>query len=117
MACWWADRCLGPYIDETICLILEMDNILKMDKAMKAFGFPVGPLTLADEAGVEVAFHLHENLQVVSAPLYFLLSLSRSLCIHLHTHTHTCIYICACVCECEYIYILCANAPHSTAAG
>ncbi len=65
MACWWADRCLGPYIDETICLILEMDNILKMDKAMKAFGFPVGPLTLADEAGVEVAFHLHENLQVL----------------------------------------------------
>lgn len=60
---FFVNRCLGPYIDETICLILEMDNILKMDKAMKAFGFPVGPLTLADEAGVEVAFHLHENLQ------------------------------------------------------
>ncbi len=60
---FFVNRCLGPYIDETICLILEMDNILKMDKAMKTFGFPVGPLTLADEAGVEVAFHLHENLQ------------------------------------------------------
>ena len=60
---FFVNRCLGPYIDETICLILEMDNFLKMDKAMKAFGFPVGPLTLADEAGVEVAFHLHENLQ------------------------------------------------------
>jgi len=60
---FFVNRCLGPYIDETICLILEMDNILKMDKAMTAFGFPVGPLTLADEAGVEVAFHLHENLQ------------------------------------------------------
>jgi len=60
---FFVNRCLGPYIDETICLILEMDNMLKMDKAMKAFGFPVGPLTLADEAGVEVAFHLHANLQ------------------------------------------------------
>ena len=82
-ACWWADRCLGPYIDETICLILEMDNILKMDKAMKAFGFPVGPLTLADEAGVEVAFHLHENLQVLFALLFLLLSLSLSTCIYI----------------------------------
>jgi hypothetical protein len=105
MACWWAHRCLGPYIDETICLILEMDNILKMDKAMKAFGFPVGPLTLADEAGVEVAFHLHENLQVLYALYYLLLSLSIYMYFYTHTYTRMCMCVCVCVCVCVHVYI------------
>jgi len=63
VAGFFVNRCLGPYIDESMVLAFEMEDYLQMDSAMKKFGFPVGPITLADEVGVEVAFHLHANLQ------------------------------------------------------
>ncbi|EKX32692.1 hypothetical protein GUITHDRAFT_121132 [Guillardia theta CCMP2712] len=59
---FFVNRCLGPYIDESMVLAFEVDDILKLDKALKKFGFPVGPMVLADEVGVDVAFHLHNNL-------------------------------------------------------
>jgi len=60
---FFVNRCLGPYIDESMVLAMEVENYLQLDKAIKAFGFPIGPMALADEVGVEVAFHLHENLR------------------------------------------------------
>ena len=59
---FYVNRCLGPYIDESMALAFELENLLDLDKAMKAWGFPVGPLTLADEVGIEVSFHVHANL-------------------------------------------------------
>jgi enoyl-CoA hydratase/long-chain 3-hydroxyacyl-CoA dehydrogenase len=58
---FFVNRCLAPYIDESMVLAFEVDNYLDMDKAMKSFGFPVGPIALADEVGVDVAFHVHAN--------------------------------------------------------
>jgi enoyl-CoA hydratase/long-chain 3-hydroxyacyl-CoA dehydrogenase len=63
VAGFFVNRCLGPYIDESMVLAFEVDDFLQLDRAMKKFGMPVGPMTLADEVGVEVAFHLHTNLQ------------------------------------------------------
>ena len=60
---FYVNRCLGPYIDESMTLAFEVDNYMQLDKAMKSFGMPIGPMALADEVGIEVAMHLHENLR------------------------------------------------------
>lgn len=63
VAGFYVNRCLGPYIDESMCLAFELENYLQMDKALVDFGLPVGPMLLADEVGVDVAFHVHANLR------------------------------------------------------
>ena len=60
---FFVNRCLAPYIDESMVLAFELENLLDLDRAIKGMGFPVGPITLADEVGVDVAFHVHANLR------------------------------------------------------
>ena len=43
------DRCLGPFLVETCALVEEGVGLEQLDKVMKAYGLPVGPITLADE--------------------------------------------------------------------
>ena len=49
------NRCLGPVLVETTALVKEGVPLEKLDAAMKKFGMPVGPITLIDEVGVDVA--------------------------------------------------------------
>lgn len=42
-------RCLGPFLIETCALIEAGVELEKLDKIMKSYGLPVGPITLADE--------------------------------------------------------------------
>lgn len=63
VAGFYVNRCLGPYIDESMTLAFEVENYMQLDKAMVAFGLPMGPMVLADEVGVDVAFHVHANLR------------------------------------------------------
>ena len=46
---FYVNRCLGPYLVETSALIQSGVPLLQLDQAMKDYGFPVGPITLADE--------------------------------------------------------------------
>jgi 3-hydroxyacyl-CoA dehydrogenase / enoyl-CoA hydratase / 3-hydroxybutyryl-CoA epimerase len=49
------NRILGPYIGEAARLLLEGNSMESIDKAMRAFGMPVGPIELLDDVGIDVA--------------------------------------------------------------
>ncbi|MBI2485630.1 MAG: enoyl-CoA hydratase/isomerase family protein [Deltaproteobacteria bacterium] len=50
---FYTTRIFTPYLNEAIRLLGEGATIEDVDTAMVEFGFPVGPLTLIDEAGID----------------------------------------------------------------
>jgi 3-hydroxyacyl-CoA dehydrogenase/enoyl-CoA hydratase/3-hydroxybutyryl-CoA epimerase len=52
---FWVNRILTPYLNEAGRLIEEGVPIEVIDRAMTRFGFPVGPVALLDEVGLDVA--------------------------------------------------------------
>jgi 3-hydroxyacyl-CoA dehydrogenase/enoyl-CoA hydratase/3-hydroxybutyryl-CoA epimerase len=52
---FWVNRILAPYMNEAAHLLREGASIDGIDEVMTAFGFPVGPITLLDEVGLDVA--------------------------------------------------------------
>jgi 3-hydroxyacyl-CoA dehydrogenase/enoyl-CoA hydratase/3-hydroxybutyryl-CoA epimerase len=52
---FYTSRILSPYMNEAAHLLTEGVPIELVDKALVAWGFPVGPLTLLDEVGIDVA--------------------------------------------------------------
>ncbi|HTK42836.1 MAG TPA: fatty acid oxidation complex subunit alpha FadJ [Gemmatimonadales bacterium] len=52
---FWVNRILSPYLNEAGVLIEEGAPIELIDSAMTRWGFPVGPVTLLDEVGLDVA--------------------------------------------------------------
>ncbi|KAL7500904.1 hypothetical protein ACHAWT_008957 [Skeletonema menzelii] len=52
---FYVNRCLGPILSEVTALVKEGVPLDRLDKAMKNFGMPVGPITLIDNVGVDVA--------------------------------------------------------------
>ncbi len=51
---FYTSRILGPYLNEATHLLGEGVPIEVIDAALVRFGFPVGPLTLLDEVGIDV---------------------------------------------------------------
>jgi 3-hydroxyacyl-CoA dehydrogenase/enoyl-CoA hydratase/3-hydroxybutyryl-CoA epimerase/3-hydroxyacyl-CoA dehydrogenase/enoyl-CoA hydratase/3-hydroxybutyryl-CoA epimerase/enoyl-CoA isomerase len=51
------NRLLLPYMNEAALLLEEGAGIGEIEKAAKAFGMPMGPLTLYDVVGLDVALH------------------------------------------------------------
>ncbi len=43
-----------PYISEALTCLAEGETIENIDKALVQFGFPVGPIQLLDEAGIDI---------------------------------------------------------------
>jgi len=56
------NRILGPYIAEAARLVLEGADFTAVDKALRAFGMPVGPIELLDDVGIDVAAKASETL-------------------------------------------------------
>ena len=52
---FWVNRILSPYLNEAGLLLLEGAPIELIDTTMTRFGFPVGPIALLDEVGIDVA--------------------------------------------------------------
>ncbi|MFL5547318.1 MAG: 3-hydroxyacyl-CoA dehydrogenase NAD-binding domain-containing protein, partial [Gemmatimonadales bacterium] len=52
---FWVNRILSPYLNEAGHLLQDGVPIPVIDQAMTAFGFPVGPVALLDEVGLDVA--------------------------------------------------------------
>ncbi|MDF1597020.1 MAG: fatty acid oxidation complex subunit alpha FadJ [Acidimicrobiia bacterium] len=51
---FYTTRVLGPYSNEAMYLLAEGASVEAIDKAMVGWGFPVGPVLLADEVGIDV---------------------------------------------------------------
>lgn len=51
---FYVNRILAPYINEATRCLLEGEPIEHIDSALMNFGFPVGPLQLLDEVGIDV---------------------------------------------------------------
>ncbi|PTL75337.1 fatty acid oxidation complex subunit alpha FadJ [Vitiosangium sp. GDMCC 1.1324] len=52
---FYTSRILAPYMNEAAHLLADGADIAELDKALVEFGFPVGPITLLDEVGIDVA--------------------------------------------------------------
>ncbi len=52
---FYVNRILAPYINESGKLLDDGASIDAIDEALVSFGFPVGPLTLLDEVGLDIA--------------------------------------------------------------
>lgn len=51
---FYVNRILTPYINEAMRCLLEGEPIDHIDRALVKFGFPVGPIQLLDEVGIDV---------------------------------------------------------------
>ena len=69
------NRLLLPYMNEAALLICEGASIRAVEKAAKAFGMPMGPITLFDVVGLDTCVHAGEVMlkafpdRVVAAPI------------------------------------------------
>ncbi len=59
---FYTTRILAPYLNEAILLLEEGARIEAVDEAMREYGFPVGPLALLDEVGLDVGAHVARDL-------------------------------------------------------
>ncbi|KLV09253.1 multifunctional fatty acid oxidation complex subunit alpha [Photobacterium aquae] len=51
---FYVNRILAPYMNEAAFILLSGEPIEHLDNALLDFGFPVGPITLLDEVGVDI---------------------------------------------------------------
>ena len=69
------NRLLLPYMNEAALLLCEGASIGEIERAAKAFGMPMGPITLYDVVGLDVAVHAGRTMleafpdRVVAAPI------------------------------------------------
>ena len=59
---FYTTRVLSTMIGEAFTMLAEGESIEAIDHAMTDFGWPVGPLQLVDEVGLEVAGHAGETV-------------------------------------------------------
>ena len=59
---FWVNRILSPYLNEAGLMVAEGIPIELVDRTASAWGFPVGPVALLDEIGLDVAHKAAETM-------------------------------------------------------
>ena len=59
---FYTTRILAPLLNEALEVLNEGGDIKEIDRAMRQFGYPVGPITLLDEVGIDVGAHVSKVL-------------------------------------------------------
>ncbi|MCU0303910.1 MAG: 3-hydroxyacyl-CoA dehydrogenase NAD-binding domain-containing protein [Thermoanaerobaculales bacterium] len=59
---FYTTRILAPYLNEAAVLLAEGARVEDLDRVMKDFGYPVGPVALIDEVGIDVGAHVAADL-------------------------------------------------------
>jgi 3-hydroxyacyl-CoA dehydrogenase/enoyl-CoA hydratase/3-hydroxybutyryl-CoA epimerase len=59
------NRVLFPYLGEAVLMVREGCDIAGIDKQLKRFGMPMGPLELLDQVGIDVAHHVASSLSSI----------------------------------------------------
>ena len=60
---FYVNRILAPYMNEAARLVLEGEPVEVLDGALLDFGFPVGPINLLDEVGIDVGAKISPILE------------------------------------------------------
>ena len=64
---FYTTRILSPMLNEVIFLLEEGAIPNDIDRAMRQFGYPVGPIALIDEVGIDVGAHVAKELSPMFA--------------------------------------------------
>jgi 3-hydroxyacyl-CoA dehydrogenase/enoyl-CoA hydratase/3-hydroxybutyryl-CoA epimerase len=59
---FYTTRALAFFLAEAVDILVSGSRIQAIDKALTSFGFPVGPITLIDEVGIDVGVHVLETM-------------------------------------------------------
>ena len=54
---FFTSRVLGPFVNEALWCLAQGARIEQIDKALTGWGWPVGPMALLDEVGIDIAQH------------------------------------------------------------
>ncbi len=57
---FFTSRVLGPFVNEALWCLAQGARIDEIDKIVTGWGWPVGPLALLDEVGLDIAHHAGE---------------------------------------------------------
>jgi len=57
---FFTSRVLGPFINEAMWCLSQGASIAQIDRALTGWGWPVGPMALLDEVGLDIAHHAGE---------------------------------------------------------
>lgn len=63
------NRILFPYLTEGVRLVCEGYPVEQVDREMKKFGMPMGPLELIDQAGLDIAVDVAKTLATFTSDL------------------------------------------------
>lgn len=59
------NRVLFPYLGEAVRMVAEGYDVDQIDRELRSFGMPMGPLELLDQVGIDVALHVANSLREV----------------------------------------------------